>query len=84
MDVIHGNPRRCRTVHPEDDLPGLSLDAVQWETGHIAAGFKAMRVRKDKEGSEMPNTYLGPGSKVKFLSHYQEKQGKTSQCFPSS
>lgn len=28
VDVIHGNPRHCRTVHTEDDLPGLSVDAV--------------------------------------------------------
>lgn len=27
---IQGNPRHCRTVHTEDDHPGLSVDAVQF------------------------------------------------------
>lgn len=73
VDVIHGKPT-------EDELPGLPLDASR-ETVHTAAGFKAIRVRQEKEGSEMPNTSLGHGSKVKFLSYYQEKQGEISQCF---
>lgn len=30
VDVIHGNLRCYRTVHIEDDLPGLSVDAVQF------------------------------------------------------
>lgn len=30
IDVIHGNLRCYRTVHIEDDLPGLSVDAVQF------------------------------------------------------
>lgn len=83
MDVIYGNPRHCRRVHTEDDLPGLSVDAVQWETAHTTAEFKHVRVRQDKEGSEMPNNCVGPGSKVKLLLYYQEKQGETSKCFLS-
>lgn len=82
VHVIQGNPRHCRT---EDDLPGLSVDVVQFPRKlHTAAEFKAIRVRQDKEGSEMPNTYLSPGSKEKFLLYYQEKQGETSWCVLSS
>lgn len=51
---------------------------------HTAAEFKAIRVRQDKEGSGMPNTYLDPGSKEKFLFYYQEKQGETPRCVLSS
>lgn len=57
----------------EDDLPGLSADAVQWETVHTTAEFKHVRVRQDKEGSEIPNNVVGTGSKVKLLLYYQEK-----------
>lgn len=84
MDVIHGNPRHCRIVHVEDDLPGLSVDAAQWQTVHTTAEFKHVRVRQGKEGSEMPNNRVGPGSKVKLLFYFQEKQGETSKYFLSS
>ena len=84
MNVIHGNPRHCRIIHIEDDLPGLSVDAVQWETVHTTAEFKCVTVRQDTEGSEMPNNHVGPGSKVKLLLYYQEKQGETSSHFLSS
>lgn len=84
MGVIHGNPTHCRIVRIEDDLPGLSVDDVQWETMHTTAEFKQVRVRHNKEESEMPNNCVGPGSMVKLLLYYQEKQGETSQYFLSS
>lgn len=73
MDVVYGNPKHPSIVHIEDDVPCLSVDAVQWETVLTTAEFKHVRVRQDKEGSEMPNNLVGPGSKVKLLLYYQKK-----------
>lgn len=84
MDVVYGNPKHCRVGHIEDDVPSLSVDAVQWETVLTTAEFKHVRVKRDKEGSEMPNNHVGPGSKVKLLLYYEKKRDENSQHFLSS
>lgn len=61
--VICGNSIGGGIVQNEkDELPGLSLDASQWETVHTAAESKHVRMRQNKEGSEMPNNLVGPGN----------------------
>lgn len=44
--VICGNSINGGIVQTEkDDLPGLSIDASQWETVHTAAESKHVRMR---------------------------------------
>jgi len=75
--VICGNSVSGGIVQTEkDDLPGLSIDASQQETVHTAADSNHVRMRQNKEGSDMPNNHVGPGNV-----YYQEKHGETSENF---